>query len=600
MLLNSAFHFVIGLCLSIFVFLCVKKESQKLFQIAGVFSIILCSYWFLYWHCPIGHIAWIIAAYLFPLAFCAFLLFFSSIQKAEFTAKRSRFSPLKIFSFSICNLLCIIILCAVPWATTTFPLNNAEAVIFTLLSPAGGAENFVWDSLEKDVLLKSSVLFTALILFQLLFTEIMYHRKSGWQFHLRFLHYSLLPANTRLPIFIKFQKISLTLMFLYVIWLLSIALPIKSYYKTYATIIKGPTDSPLYLKHYVFPDSTKLSFPPVKKNLLVIFMESMKTNFSPYTPELNRQEQKSITFSPGGANVSGTGWTIAAQIAKLCGIPLMLPTNPNDGELSSLVPYAKCLTDILAGKGYSQTYIQGSDAAFAAKKNFWEKHGGVEVRDLKYYEQAKRFAPEKEAFWGFDDVQLYQFIKDDISEISKDTAKPFAIYAITVDTHVPYGHLSPQCGLQSVKREEQYPLVLRCASLQIDNFLNWAKNQSWYKNTTIVIMGDHVTGILSPRAKISLGGQLYWIDLFINSEKAPTNTLRNFSSFDMFPTILEAMGVQLDGQALGLGVSLFADKPTLLETYPQRILDSLLSQKNNQYNYFLYGGSVKNKLKAHF
>src|SRR5574344_2474402 len=122
----------------------------------------------------------------------------------------------------------------------------------------------------------------------------------------------------------------------------------------------------------------------------------METNFSPYTPELNRQEQKSITFSPGGANVSGTGWTIAAQIAKLCGIPLMLHKNPNDGELSSLVPYAKCLTDILAGKGYSQTYIQGSDAAFAAKKNFWEKHGGVGFGYFECFEEAKRFARVKE------------------------------------------------------------------------------------------------------------------------------------------------------------------------------------------------------------
>ena len=57
----------------------------------------------------------------------------------------------------------------------------------------------------------------------------------------------------------------------------------------------------------------------------------------------------------------------------------------------------------------------------------------------------------------------------------------------------------------------------------------------------------------------------------------------------MYPTVLEAMGVQIEGQALGLGVSLFSDKPTLLETYSKRTLDSLLLQKSHQYNYFLYG-----------
>ena len=150
----------------------------------------------------------------------------------------------------------------------------------------------------------------------------MYHRKSGWQFHLRF---CIIPCCWQIRgsrCFIKFPEniINANVPLCYLA--IKHRSSIKSYYKTYATIIKvRPT--PFISEALCFPDSTKPSFPR-QKNLLVIFMESMETNFSPYTPELNRREQKHYIF-PGGANVSGTGWTIPAQIAKLCGIPLMLP-----------------------------------------------------------------------------------------------------------------------------------------------------------------------------------------------------------------------------------------------------------------------------------
>lgn len=329
-------------------------------------------------------------------------------------------------------------------------------------------------------------------------------------------------------------------------------------------------------------------------------MESMEANFSPYTPELNRQKEQALSFKPGGTDVAGTGWTIAAQIAKFCGIPLTLPIAQNNHQLTSLVPYAKCLTDILAQENYSQFYIQGSNSEFASTKVFWEKHGAVKIRDSKYYEQKRRFQIGKEAFWGIEDLQLYQFIKEDLDEITKDTTKPFAVYAITIDTHVPYGYLSKQCPEQNKEKKEQYPQVLHCASWQLSHFLDWAETQPWYANTLIAVMGDHTNGILTPRAKISKGQQLYWIDFFINSSQQTAQTQRNFSSFDMYPTILEAMGAQIEGSALGLGISLFSDKPTLLEIYPQKILDSLLLERNKQYDYFLYGSTIKNKIKASF
>jgi phosphoglycerol transferase len=46
--------------------------------------------------------------------------------------------------------------------------------------------------------------------------------------------------------------------------------------------------------------------------------------------------------------------------------------------------------------------------------------------------------------------------------------------------------------------------------------------------------------------------------------------------FDVFPTLLQALGMELPGGRAGIGVSLFAKEPNLVETYGQDKLDGML------------------------
>ena len=137
----------------------------------------------------------------------------------------------------------------------------------------------------------------------------------------------------------------------------------------------------------------------------------------------------------------------------------------------------------------------------------------------------------------------------------------------------------------------QYPSALRCASKQVESFLKWAETQDWYKNTVIVIVGDHTWSTFTDLLNLDGNAPLYWINVFLNTRNMPLNVNRNFCSFDMFPTVLEAMGVEIAGHRLGLGTSLFSDEKTLLEKMPKPTLDSILKVKNFQYDYFLHGGS---------
>jgi len=55
---------------------------------------------------------------------------------------------------------------------------------------------------------------------------------------------------------------------------------------------------------------------------------------------------------------------------------------------------------------------------------------------------------------------------------------------------------------------------------------------------------------------------------YINSAVQPeNNTYRDYSTLDDFPTTLAAMGVNIDGDRLGLGSNLFSSTPTLIERF---------------------------------
>ena len=289
-------------------------------------------------------------------------------------------------------------------------------------------------------------------------------------------------------------------------------------------------------------------------------------------------------------NVAGTSWTIAAITGKLCGIPLNMPMGIGEyhGKLPTYLPNAKCIMNVLADRGYSQIYIQGSSGDFTQKRDFWRTHGDVAVHDIEYYTQQGKIPKGYDVFWGFEDRKMYQFAKDEIDSLAK-TGNPFAVYMLTVDTHQPNGYIDSVCAAEVENIEGEFPKALRCASKMIDSFILWASSQSWYDNTVISVMGDHSMPSLSKKANVPLTDSLYWVNFMFNSVKKRSAMHKAYSSLDMFPTLLEAMGFAIDGHAIGLGRSLFSSEQTLLEKYGRETLDHLLRERSVQYDYFLMG-----------
>lgn len=364
-------------------------------------------------------------------------------------------------------------------------------------------------------------------------------------------------------------------------------------------LILKNTKSDFIEKHYIAPAMVNLTFPEQKRNLVYIYMESMESTFlsvdqggqmtQDLMPELHQIAQENTNISDtekvGGAHrLAGMEITSAGIVAQTSGLPLILH-NHWAGEPSgeTFVKNAVTLGDILAENGYTQYFMVGSEATFGARDNYYKAHGDTVVYDLLTARQSGVVAADYDNhFWGMEDAYLYQYAKKQLVQIAAEE-EPFCFTMLTVDTHFPDGYV---CSLCEEEFGDQYANVLACASRQLSDFLQWMRDQDFYESTTVVISGDHLTMSADFFDRNNLDTQQRRVyNVFINTGgvRPVREQNRVFASIDMFPSTLAAMGVEIEGEQLGLGTNLFSDKPTLLESYGYEMVNQELSKKSEYY-----------------
>ena len=79
-------------------------------------------------------------------------------------------------------------------------------------------------------------------------------------------------------------------------------------------------------------------------------------------------------------------------------------------------------------------------------------------------------------------------------------------------------------------------------------------------------------------------------NVIINSAIDGDNTKnRQFSTMDLYPTILASMGVKIEGERLGLGTNLFSGKKTLIEELGFDYVNDEIKKNSTFYNDYLLG-----------
>ena len=337
---------------------------------------------------------------------------------------------------------------------------------------------------------------------------------------------------------------------------------------------------------YTSPKSVKLSFPQKKRNLIFIVVESLESTFfqkihdgamdKDVIPELYNLANDNICFSVNenclGMKPTRDHWTIAAIVAQTSGVPFVIPWKGNNYFAKvKFLPGITNIFDILHVNGYKQAFICGSDVRFAGRDNYLKTHHVDFIYDLGTARK-EHFIPTDyhDGFWGMEDKKMFEFAKKKLTEIS-NFSSPFACTILTVDTHFPEGNFRENCCKHQF--DENYLNVYACTSRRINAFVEWLKTQPFYANTTIVITGDHPTMCQGSVPKlVPKDYKRHIYNCFINSPIKPLKEKnRDFTLYDIFPTILASLGCKIQGDRIALGTNLFSEKPTLYEELGEEV-----------------------------
>ena len=375
--------------------------------------------------------------------------------------------------------------------------------------------------------------------------------------------------------------------------LVSICLLLMSvHFGTY--LINSFLSTNIYEKYYVDTNSVKITFPKKKKNLIIIYLEGMeaslfsKSNGGAFEksriPELESIALNNTNFSNteklGGAyTLNNSSCTIFSLVTSTSGTPVYARLFYSYNDKNPYMRNVKSLGNVLRENGYNLGLIQGSSIKFSATDYYLKENGDFEVFDDDTAKSRGYIDKNYSVWWGMEDKKTLEYSKKEILNMAKKD-KPFAYIIFTTDTHFPDGYIDETC-------EEVFDEYLSnsyaCSSKIVGNYIEWIKSQDFYKNTTIFIMGDHTIKQESFYKEHKDYNRVNY-NAIINSSVEGNNKNRQFSQFDMYPTILASIGAKIDGDRIGFGVNLFSKEKTMIEILGKEKFDNEMFKKSDYYN----------------
>lgn len=372
--------------------------------------------------------------------------------------------------------------------------------------------------------------------------------------------------------------------YIWLIIVLSLGYPIYKL-QLIGYIINQNTYSDIYAKEYHNPQDDTFIFPEHKRNLIILHIESLESEYEKpelvgknLLPHLSQMADVNISFD-NFHQLAGQDYTIAAMVASYCGVPFKLIKNKDFTSYNNFLPRLICYPQILEQNGYDTYFMKGAPLDFTRTGIFFNSHGFKDVVGTRELES--RFGLSLEKFqgnaWGVRDSALYTLAKQRLTEIAaKD--KPFLFSMLTLDTHEPDFYVDQQCP----KTGNAHRDVAVCTDIMAADFINWLKEQDFYDNTTVVVIGDHTrTG----------GNELYLkqknrhiFNMILNSATTQNVHPQAWTTVDLPATVLEALGVKFSGK-FGLGYSLFEAESTLYTKYGASF-DTELQKMAEEYNEF--------------
>ncbi|WP_129360472.1 MULTISPECIES: sulfatase-like hydrolase/transferase [Micrococcaceae] len=329
--------------------------------------------------------------------------------------------------------------------------------------------------------------------------------------------------------------------------------------------------------YYAEPEVTDDS---KKNNLVTIYLESGEqtlTDDQLFEKDAFKSLEGATQESEGWQSVDGLqqyeggGWTMAGLTSTQCGIPLKGPgigegsgsIGKSEESQASYLGGVNCAGNVLADHGYKNVFMGGANGSFASKDTFLGSHGYSEEKDLNDWRAAGE--PEKNfrSDWGLSDERLMAHAKDEIDQLhaeSEQTGQPFNLSMLTLDTHEPV-HIFDYCNVDT---NSDVTSVYACSMDQVTGFVDYMKEKGYLDDTSVVIMGDHLKHMSAGDAfheqLDNNPNRSIFNRIWVPGENKNRNLRAPVDQLNMYPTILEAAGLQLKDHQAGLGVSAFTSQ----------------------------------------
>ena len=350
---------------------------------------------------------------------------------------------------------------------------------------------------------------------------------------------------------------------------------------------------------YVDPKSVDITFPDNKKNLIVITVESLEESLFTkkqngiwdyeVIPELHQllDEDDTITFNnkKGMYMLHGTSYTTSSIVANSSALPIKVNYSRGGYSENNYMSGSYSLGDLLKKEGYNNEVISGAATAFGSLDYYYLQHGDYNIIDPDTLsKQGYKMSKSDEGKWGFNDNYLFELAKKRLDVLSEDD-RPFNLQLVTIDTHFVDGFVG---DYSTTKYSRQYENAYATTSKLIYDFIEYVRSQPYYDNTSIVIVGDHLT-MQSDFINDRMFDDRTMYFCIVDSDLKKHRNDRVYTALDSYPTIVSLLNGKIEGDKLGLGVDLFSDKKTLAEEYGIKNLDKELRKKSEFYDKIILG-----------
>jgi phosphoglycerol transferase MdoB-like AlkP superfamily enzyme len=221
-----------------------------------------------------------------------------------------------------------------------------------------------------------------------------------------------------------------------------------------------------------------------KPNVILIVWESLTAKVvgslggePNVTENLNKLSKEGILFTNFYANGDRTDKGIPAILSGYYPQPTQsIMKMPNKTRSLPMLP--KKMIDL----GYKTSFYYGGDLNFGNMNTYLRNAGITNFVDGNDFDEK-----DWNSKWGVHDhVFMDRFAKD----LSEKQSQPFFKIALTLTSHEPY-EFPDEYKFGKDTEENKFRSAHAYTDKTIGNFIKFAKQQPWYKNTLIVIVADH-------------------------------------------------------------------------------------------------------------